>query len=275
MRLSLIVSLEPTDFEAATLQGAWEEGIRLAADLGCDGVELAVRDPAAVDGSRVEAAVSAAGLAVAAVGTGQAYLRDGLSLSSPDAGIRARAIERVGSHLVFSARFGAPVIIGLVRGRIEGGGAATSRRLVDSLAQILPAAELAGTRVLIEPINRSETDFITTVGQAMDLIDGMASTALGILADTYHMHIEETSATDALRRAGVRLGHVHVADSNRRAPGWGRLDFSEIVATLQDMGYAGYLSAEVRPVPDAASAARQSIGHLRAILGTTPVSRPK
>lgn len=267
MKLSLVVSVEETDFEAATLQGSWEQGIALAAGLGYDGVELAVRDPGALDGGRVETVVAAAGLEVAAVGTGQAYLRDGLSLSSPDAGIRARAIERVRSHLVFAARFHAPVILGLLRGRIDGGADATGRRFAESLSQIVPAAEMSGISILIEPINRSETDFITTVAQALDVIGDTGSEALGILADTYHMHIEEPSKTDALRRAGPRLGHVHVADSNRRAPGWGRLDFSEIVATLQDMGYDRYLSAEVRPVPDAESAARQSIGHMRAILG--------
>ncbi|HLE77879.1 MAG TPA: 5-keto-L-gluconate epimerase [bacterium] len=273
MRLSLVVSVEETDFEAATLRGSWEQGIRLAADLGYDGVELAVRDPAAIDGDRVEAAVSAAGLDVAAVGTGQAYLRDGLSLSSPDAGIRARAIERVGRHLVFATRFRAPVIIGLLRGRIDAGKEATERRFLDSLRQILPAAEEAGTRILIEPINRSETDYITTVGQALDLLDRAASEALGILADTFHMHIEEVSSTEALRRTGTRLGHVHVADSNRRAPGWGHLDFSDIVATLREMGYTRYLSVEIRPDPDPESAARQAIGHMRAILGGAALPR--
>lgn len=267
MKLALVISVEHTEFEAATVQGSWEQGIALAAGLGYDGVELAVRDPAAVDAGRVEASVGAAGLTVAAIATGQAYLRDGLSLSSPDAGIRARAIERVGNHLHFATRFHAPLILGLLRGRIEGGAAATRRRFADSLTQILPQAADAGTQVLIEPINRAETDFITTVDDALELIEGVPTEAVGILADTYHMHIEEHSATAALRRAGRRLAHVHVADSNRHAPGWGRLDFSEIIATLQEMGYARYLSAEVRPLPDAESAARQTISHLRAILG--------
>jgi sugar phosphate isomerase/epimerase len=273
MKLSLVISVEETGFEAVAQRGSWEQGIGLARELGYDGVELAVRDPAAVDVERVAAALAAAGLETAAVGTGQAYLKDGLSLSSPDEGIRARAIERVGNHLEFAVRLGAPIIIGLLRGRIEQGKGETDQRFIASLRQIVPAAERAGTRLLIEPINRYETDYLTTVEEALDLIGRLGTEALGVLADTFHMNIEEVSPAEALRRGGTRLGHVHVADSNRRAPGWGHLDFREIVGVLKEIGYDGYLSAEILPEPDPVSAARQTIAHLRPMIEGSVDSR--
>ncbi|HEV8353250.1 MAG TPA: 5-keto-L-gluconate epimerase [bacterium] len=273
MKLGLVISVEDTEFGAVAQQGSWEQGVRLARDLGYDGVELAVRDPAAVDAARVADTLAAAGLETAAVGTGQAYLADGLSLSSSDEGIRARAIERVGNHLQFAARLRAPVIIGLLRGRIERGKGETDRRFIDSLRQILPAADRTGTRLLIEPINRYETDYLITLGEALDVIGRVGSPGLGVLADTFHMNIEEVSLVDALRGSGTRLAHVHAADSNRRAPGWGHLNFREIVGVLKEIGYDGYLSAEILPIPDPESAARQAISHLRAIVDGSFESR--
>jgi sugar phosphate isomerase/epimerase len=56
---------------------------------------------------------------------------------------------------------------------------------------------------------------------------------------------------------------VHFADSNRRAIGLGHIDPKPIAAALRKMGYAGYLSAEIVPLPDAATAARQTIESFR------------
>jgi len=266
VKLSLVVSLEETGFDAVAMRGSWREALRTAADLGYDGVELAVRDPSQVDAEAVLRTVRDAGLAVPAIGTGQAYLKDGLSLSHPDEGIRARAIERMETHIRMAAVFGAAVIVGLLRGRITGDRAATEARLSGALRRILPLAEREKIPVLFEPVNRYETDFLVTMDEALDLINRLASPALGILADTFHMNIEEASIEGSLRRARPRLRHVHVADSNRQAPGWGHLDFPALVRVLREFGYTGYLSAEILPRPDPVSAARQTIAHLRPLL---------
>lgn len=263
MKLSLVISVDDTGFDAVAVRGSWVDGLRMAAELGYDGVELAVRDPAEVDAEALQQAVRAAGLSVAALGTGQAYLKDGLSLTSDDAGIRRRAIERIGAHIRMAAALGAPVIIGLIRGRITGSRQATDARLGDALEQLLPVAERADVRLLIEPVNRYETDYLPTVGDVLEVIARIESPRLGVLADTFHMNIEEASIEQALRRCGGRLGHVHVADSNRHAPGWGHLDFAGILGVLKEVGYRGYLSAEILPLPDPAGAARQAVQHLR------------
>ena len=266
MKLSLVVSLEETGFDAVAMRGSWREALRTAADLGYDGVELAVRDPSQVDAEAVLRTVRDAGLAVPAIGTGQAYLKDGLSLSHPDEGIRARAIERLETHIRIATVFGAAVIVGLLRGRITGDRAATEARLSGALRRILPLAEREKIPVVFEPVNRYETDFLVTMDEVLDLINRLASPALGILADTFHMNIEEASIEGSLRRARPRLRHVHVADSNRHAPGWGHLDFPALVRVLRELGYTGYLSAEILPRPDPVSAARQAIAHLRPLL---------
>ncbi|MDR7468418.1 MAG: 5-keto-L-gluconate epimerase [Armatimonadota bacterium] len=267
MKLSLVVSLEETAFDAVAVRGTWRDGLRMAAELGYDGVELAVRDPGAVDAGAVAGALRDLGLPLVAVGTGQAYLAEGLSLSDAADGVRRRAVERMEAHIRFAARFGAAVIVGLLRGRAGGEPAAAGRRLEQSLAAILPAAEREKVPVLIEPINRYETDLLTTIGDAVALSERLGSASLGVVADTFHMNIEEAAPEAALRAAGPRLRHVHAADSNRLAPGWGHLDFSSIVSTLREIGYRGFLSAEILPRPDPRAAAQQFLAHLRPLLG--------
>jgi sugar phosphate isomerase/epimerase len=81
------------------------------------------------------------------------------------------------------------------------------------------------------------------------------------------MNIEEASLADAIRKAGPHIGHVHFADSNRRAAGMGHTDFPSIVTALRDVGYKGYLSAEVFPMPDSDAAARQTIETFHRVTG--------
>ena len=81
------------------------------------------------------------------------------------------------------------------------------------------------------------------------------------------MNIEETNLAGALIEAGSLVGHVHFADSNRRAIGFGHTDVAPIIAALRRIGYAGYLSAEIIPLPDDAAAARQTIASVRQALG--------
>ncbi len=268
MKLSLVVSIDDTAFDAVAVRGSWRDGVRVAAELGYDGVELALCDPAEVDGRAVQRVVRAAGLEVPAIGTGQAYLRDGLSLTHPDEGIRAHAIERMEAHIRLAAQFGAAVIVGLLRGRISGDRATTDARLDGSLHRILRIAEPERVPVLLEPINRYETDYLATVIDALEVLARLDSPILGVLADTFHMNIEEPSIEDALRAAGSRLGHLHVADSNRQAPGQGHLDFDAIISVLKAIGFDRYLSAEILPRPDPRSAARQAIGLLRPLMST-------
>ncbi len=266
MKLSLVVSITESSFEAVALRGDWAENIRTVGALGYDGVELALRDPGLINPTALAQAVHSAGLAVAALGTGQATLQEGLTLTSEDPSIRQQAIGRVERHLDFAASFGAPVIIGLMSGRVAGGRGATDARLGDSLERLLPRAERAGVRLLLEPINRYETDYLTTIDQVMAVIDRVSSPSLGVLADLFHMNIEEASIEGALRRSASRLGHMHVADSNRQAPGRGHLDFARILQVLSELGYRGYLSAEVLPLPDPESAAKLTIQYLRSLL---------
>jgi sugar phosphate isomerase/epimerase len=117
-------------------------------------------------------------------------------------------------------------------------------------------------------LNRYETDCVVTVDEALELLEQVGSGALGVLFDTFHANIEEPQFAHSIERAATtgRLFHVHLGDSNRLAPGWGHIDFAEIVRSLQDAGYQGYVSAELFPLPTPDAAAEQTLRTMRMLI---------
>lgn len=267
MKLSVVVSVQPASFAAATFKGDLAQNIELIATMGYDGVELAIRDPCLVNDGELERIISACKLAVPAIGTGQAWGEEGLSLTDPDPEVRASALARLKSHLPLAARFNAVVIIGLLRGIVKPGVSYEQAMhwLVSGLEECCAAALQEGVRLAVEPINRYETSLINTVVQGLELIERVGAPNLGLLLDTFHMNIEEPSLEASICKASERIFHFHVADSNRWYPGAGHLDFTRILNVLFETGYAGFVSGEFLPQPDAETAARRAIAYLRAL----------
>ena len=138
--------------------------------------------------------------------------------------------------------------------------------LVEGLAELGAHAEQAGVVLLFEPLNRYEDHMVNTVAQAAELIAAAGSPGVRVLADTYHMNIEEDDICAALRSVANVLGAVHASDSNRHQPGTGHVPFAAIVATLRDLGFDGVLSVECRLRGEPASAVRACGRYLRALL---------
>lgn len=267
----LSVALSPTEARFAPLlfAGRIEFGIRAAAELGYDAVELSLHDPPHQDLDPILERIRGSGLRVSAIATGQVYYNDGLSLANPETRVRAGAVARIWSCIEAAAPLRACVILGGIRGRLEGPLECWSEQrsqAISAIAECARHAEGHGVRLLLEPINRYETNFINTLEEALLVIKEVGSPHLGILADTFHMNIEEASLVESLRLTDGHLGYVHLVDSNRRAPGAGHLDFAQIVGTLREMGYRGFLAAEILPAPDDFTAAERSISYLRKIL---------
>ncbi|HIH97697.1 MAG TPA: sugar phosphate isomerase/epimerase [Thermoplasmata archaeon] len=264
MKLSLVISLQPTSFEALAFKGKkgeWLDPIlKKMKELGFEGVELALANPLEINQTRVLKIVNKYGLEVPAIGTGQAYLRDKLSFLNSDEAIRKRAVERIKRDVDFAKLFGGKVIIGLIRGKIGKrlDKAKATNYFVESMKACADYALEKNLNLVIEPINRYETDFINRAEEAIELINLIGVENVRLLLDTFHMNIEETSIEHTLETSKPYLSHVHVADSNRWAPGCGHLDFESIVRTLEKIGYRGYLSAEILPLPDQLQAAQKT-----------------
>jgi sugar phosphate isomerase/epimerase len=246
----------------------WDDlaaGCRKASELGFDAVEIFPPAPDAIDPEELRSLLDDTGLAVAAVGTGAGWVKHGLSLTSPDEEVRGQAVSYIERMMDFAARFEAPAIIGSMQGRAT---ADVSRQVAlrylgNALFKLDEHAEDLGTTILYEPLNRYETNLINTLADGVQFLSGAALRNVKLLADLYHMNIEETNLADAIRKTGRFVGHVHFADSNRKAAGLGHTDFAPVISALREVGYRGYLSAEVLPLPDSQSAARQMIESFR------------
>src|SRR5204863_1125867 len=97
------------------------------------------------------------------------------------------------------------------------------------------------------------------------LLQRLTTKNVRLLADLFHMNIEEADIAEALKQAGSAVGHVHFVDSNRRPAGNGHLDYVPIIAALRGIGYSGYLSAEALAWPDSLAAAKQTIQTYQAV----------
>jgi len=203
-------------------------------------------------------------LRVPAIGTGQAWGEEGLSFTDPDPSIRRAAIERIRAHIPAASRFGAVIIIGLIRGIVKPGVDASRAMdwLIEALRECSNAARPVGIRLALEPINRYETTLINNTTQGLELIERVGADNFGLLLDTFHMNIEEPVIEDSIRQCGERIFHFHVADSNRWYPGAGHLNFKSILDELFSSGYQGWVSGEFIPKPDASTAAKESMVYL-------------
>jgi sugar phosphate isomerase/epimerase len=116
--------------------------------------------------------------------------------------------------------------------------------LLEELGALAEHAEAVGATLLLEPLNRYEDHMVNTVGAAADLVREIGSDALRVVADIYHMNIEEVDIADSLRQVAPYLAHIQLGDSNRLEPGAGHVDWSAILATLDEIGYTGWLAME-------------------------------
>jgi sugar phosphate isomerase/epimerase len=246
-----------------------EAGCRKAKELGFDAVEVFPPGPDAVDPGTLGQLLDDNGLSLAAVGTGAGWVKHKLALTSPEEVIREKALAFIRSIMELAAQFEAPAIIGSMQGRAADNMSKSTalRYLGNALFKLDECAGDLGVTLLYEPLNRYETNLINTLAEGVQYLKGLATQNVKLLADLYHMNIEETNLADALKAAGPYVGHIHFADSNRKAAGLGHTDFAPIVAALRQIGYEGYLSAEVFALPDSDRAARQTIESFRKYVG--------
>lgn len=263
MKLSIVISTQPATFNALAYKGRLSENIRKIRKLGYDGVELAVRNPRLLDFTAVKGFTINNGFPVSALGTGQAYSEEGLSFSDPEQKIRRQAIECVKAHIGLATELNAIVIIGLIRGVVQPGAdkARAEQWILAALDEC--AAVNPDVRLAIEPCNRYEANTVNTVAEGIALVDQLGRQNVGLLLDTFHMNIEEPDMLESIENAAQRLFHFHIADSNRWYPGAGHIDFRAVCAKLHQIGYAGFLSAEILPQPDADTAAEMTIYTMR------------
>ena len=268
MLLSLAIQTPevPVRVPIALLSGSLEEMLAKASGMGYDGVELISTEPAGVDRVPVRSMLSERHLKVSAVASGGMAFAAKLTLLHPDPAIAALARKRLDEMIDLASDLGAAVVtVGSFRGRIVDDPTRSRQELAEVLRRAGQRGTQRGVRLALEPLNRYEADLLHTAAETLAFLEEVDHPAVGVLLDTYHLNIEESSWTTPYSRvlAAGKLFYAHLGDNNRLAPGQGLIDFRSILHTLRQGGYDGWLSAELLPMPDPDAAARLTVNAMR------------
>lgn len=128
--------------------------------------------------------------------------------------------------------------------------AALRSTLVANLRYASSALADAGISLVIEPINATDMPgfFLNTADDAASVLREAGSGNLAIQFDVYHEQAMTGAAIEALERHFADIGHVQIADApGRNEPGTGNIDFANLFATLDRLGYRGHVGLEYRP----------------------------
>ncbi|MCF3935678.1 sugar phosphate isomerase/epimerase [Acuticoccus sp. M5D2P5] len=221
--------------------------------LGFDFIELLVPEPEdGLDLAATRAALADNDLGIVLA----ARVNMHRSIASADATARQGGIDylrrtidvatELGAKIVGGPLFGEPLVFA-ARAPVAHDEATIKRRAertVEGLAVVAPEARAAGVVFALEPLNRFETDIVSTTRQAIEVVDMVGDKGLGIVLDTFHMNMEERSIPDAIRAAGDRLVHFQANENHRGFPGTGHLDWPVIMRALADIDYRGPVSLE-------------------------------
>jgi sugar phosphate isomerase/epimerase len=232
-----------------------------AAALGFDGIELFTASGNAINPESLKILMNQYKLQLAAVGTGAGKVIHGLTLTDADNTIRKKAIAFVQEMMEFGALFGAPAIIGSMQGNVTQGNTHTNSigLLAEALHILDEHAASLGVKLIYEPLNRYETNLINRLDDAAAFIESNTFNNVQLLADLFHMNIEEADPAASIQKYIQHIGHIHFADSNRKPVGYGHTQMESIANALTAAGYDGYVSAEAFPWPDPDLAAAQTI----------------
>jgi D-psicose/D-tagatose/L-ribulose 3-epimerase len=256
-----------------------ERQCEYAASLGYEGLEIAPFTLSAsperistAEAAKIRTTVEASGLVV----TGLHWLLvkpEGLSLTSPDATVRARTIDVMIRLTALCAELGGAVLVhGSPQQRQIAAGethAVALARLQDGLVQVASAAAKAGVIYCIEPLSRQETSLVNTLAEAVELVRAIDHPHLRTMIDCSAAGLTETCSIPSLIDRWLPTGlmaHVQVNDPNRRGPGQGGMKFEPILAALKRHDYAGTIAVEPFDYwPDGAAVAAFSAGYLRGL----------
>jgi sugar phosphate isomerase/epimerase len=269
MKIAMTAALEAPSLAPVLFRGKMEEAFAMASRLGYDALEIHLLNPKDVDRDTVNELRVRHGMFIPTLGTGMAAGMEGLTFTDADPAIRARAVERICRHIDLAAAIQSGVTIGLIYGSL-GRDPALHRQKKEAalgcLKECCRYAEKAGVVLFLEAINRYEMDSLCTLEDVLKQVRKAGSVSLKVLADTFHMNIEEVDLFGSLRHAAEYLGHIHLSDSNRQAPGHGHLDVAAVLKILREIRFRGCLSFEILPLPDPESAARDAITHVKGLL---------
>lgn len=255
IKLSATVPFQHDTIYSPFAAAEFEEGLKWLKQDCFDGLEICITDPCTVDLGKLKGKLKEFAMPVSTISTGQAVGMEGISLIEPDTVLRQRAIDRIKDHIVLAAQIACPnVTIGLIRGvgsKSKNSVRDEQEKLADAVFRCAAYGQQYGINLILEPLNKTESNLLTNVEETMRFLDQLQNPVnVGVLLDTYHSHMEDHGIEAAIARLKNKLFHVHFSDSNRGLPGSGCIDFQSVSAALLQANFHGFVSLEVRNLPN-------------------------
>ena len=265
MKLSYMVATpEIESSNVLAYKGKFEYILEKMVEWGYQGVELMVKNPGKFNQAKIVQLIRKYNLEVPVVCTGEVFGEDRLSFMDVDKTVRELAIQRTKEIIEFAAYFKAQVNIGRLRGHFVK--EVERKKLLDyalfGFEECINYAEKYNVCIILEPITSLITNFINTTQEGIQFVQKINRKNFRLMLDLFHMNIEDSSIYGSIIEARKYVNHIHICDSNRYAPGWGHLNFPEIIGALKAIGYNGFLSAEILQIPDQESAAEHTAKYL-------------
>ena len=263
IKLSVAVAGRDALASAFVVFRGFEDSIKIAADLGYDGIELALKAADEIEPMKLSKMLEKSNMEVSCISTGQVFADTGLMFTDSDIEKREMVKYIFIQFINLASKFGKKVNIGRVRGKIGNDGRELAeKRFINMVRDLCDYAVSKDVTLILEPVNRYEIDFINTVEEGVQLIKKVARQNMKLMPDVFHMNIEDITIGGELEKYINEIAYIHLADSNRLAPGWGHTDFEKIFGHLKNCDYSGWLSIEILPKPDPVFAAKQVIDYL-------------
>jgi D-psicose/D-tagatose/L-ribulose 3-epimerase len=218
----------------------------ILAELGFEMIEVPVFDPDSMEPGPIVSRAHEAGLDLSVSGA----LPAGSSFhGTPEQQDKAR--RYVEGAVRVAAELGAAVVCGPLYkavGDTEPGPPLHEQRraAAEALRPLADSAADRGVTLALEPLNRFETDLLNTADAGVQFCRQVNSPGVGLLLDTFHMHIEEKHSGQAIRAAAAAglVTHFHASENDRGVAGSGQVHWPQVAAGLRSAEYQGAVVLE-------------------------------
>jgi sugar phosphate isomerase/epimerase len=196
----------------------------------------------------------------------------GLSITSADPALRARTLDVVERLIGLAADLGATLLVHGSPKQRQVGADGDAARAEEAMAKAGAWAAQHGLTYCLEPLDAGQTNWATTVAEAVAIVQRIASPGLKTMLDVSAAGNGEDEPAEALLRRFVPTGwiaHVHLNDRNRRGPGQGGDRFGPVLRALRETDYVGFCAVEPFDYhPDGPTSAARAIGYLSGLMET-------
>ena len=271
IRYSAIISDGSFPCNTAILQGDLETVFRQAKEAGYDCVQLTIRDRSDYSVEELRALSAKYSIAISAMATGRIYSVDGYSMASSDEQNRQTCVGRLCELADFSASIGHPaIVIGAVRGRYADAPSTEEyyRQFDKSLRSLVSYCEKSSVPVILEVIERAESEAYTDPAETLRYVERIHSPCLHMYLDTMHLYNEGLDVSETIRQYGKHSWQIDISGENRTAPMDSVIDFHAVAEAIRASGFQGTLTFEMPPSPPEGSAGK-SLEYIRQLMELT------